>query len=271
MAKKKSPAELKQEGVELGEKLNAARKKPYNFALSMGKDGLVLETHLTKSADVLWRIAKKSGGGPKGAMGVMNVKGKIIELTCSDDKVPGPLTKLAKKFFAERGLVYKVVLVLPSGEVGDDGEDAAQSPAPERVKAKAEPKADEMESANRPTPEKTAEASEDKKQIGQKRKPELTKAFGALKPEVLGLMKRANPEQRNELQGLMKQFGKHLNAGAFETSEETLAKLRQSMSSIIDKRAQGTQKRKSELADMHAQTDALLARLKTLRDNKRAA
>lgn len=151
MAKKKSPSELKEEGVVLGEKIAAARKKPYKFALSIGKDGLVLETDLKKSPDILWRNAKKAGGGPKGAMGMMSVKGKIIELTCEDDSAPQNLPKMAKKFFAERGQPYKFVIKTPAGELSDDDDEE------EELQMAAPPRGDA------PPPEKTAppSASED--------------------------------------------------------------------------------------------------------------
>ncbi|MEM0935151.1 MAG: hypothetical protein AAF865_01865 [Pseudomonadota bacterium] len=123
MAKKKTPAELKSEGVELGEQITLARKRPVNFALQIGKEGLVLETDIKKGPDILWRNAKKNGGGPKGAMGTMTVKGKVIELTCADDSAPNQLPKLAKKWLNERGQAYKVIMITPSGEVGDEDED----------------------------------------------------------------------------------------------------------------------------------------------------
>ena len=40
MATKKSPAELKKEGVELDVKIVAARRKPHNFAMLISKDGI---------------------------------------------------------------------------------------------------------------------------------------------------------------------------------------------------------------------------------------
>ncbi len=267
MAKKKSPAELKEEGIALGEKINAARKKPYNFALSMGKDSLVLETHLNKTPDVLWRTAKKNGGGPKGAMGTMSVKGKIIELTCVDDSAPGSLSKLAKKFFAERGQPYKVVLITPSGEMKDDAdEDEAPKAAPKmKVAEKAEaPTAAKPKTKLEPEAD-TPPAKETNK------KPALVKAFGTLKPEVLGLMKIANPEQRGQLQSLMKSFGVDLGKGQFEQSEATLSQLRASLDDIKTKRAEGATSRMAELAGVRARNDALMARLRAMRESRGAS
>ncbi|MFT5315681.1 MAG: hypothetical protein ACI9UK_001513 [Candidatus Krumholzibacteriia bacterium] len=123
MAKKKSPAELKTEGELLGKQLTEARKKQLNFALSIGKDGLLFETDLKKNPDVLWRNAKKAGGGAKGGRGFINVKGKVVELTCDDDSVPKNLSQLAKKFFTERGQAYKFIIKTPSGEISDDDDE----------------------------------------------------------------------------------------------------------------------------------------------------
>lgn len=129
MAKKKSPAELKTEGEALGKQLTEARKKQLNFALSIGKDGLFFETDLKKNPDVLWRYAKKAGGGAKGARGFVNVKGKTVELTCNDDTAPKNLALLAKKFFTERGQAFKFIITTPSGEAseGDDEEEEVQA------------------------------------------------------------------------------------------------------------------------------------------------
>ncbi len=129
MASKKSSAELKQEATALENQIAGARKKPMNFAWLICKDGLVLETDLKKGPDVLWRNAKKNGGGPKGAQGQITVSGKMIELTCDSDEVPAQLPKLAKRFLSERGLSYKVVMKTPSGAFSDGEEDStADSP-----------------------------------------------------------------------------------------------------------------------------------------------
>ena len=134
MAKKKSPAELKQEGVELAAQIAAVRKKPHNFALLMGKDGLFFETHLKKSPEILWRTAKKAGGGPKGVMGTVTAKGKIIEMNCLADGAPSSLPKLAKKHFAERGQPFKFILNMPGGTLsdGEDGEAPGEDLEPRR-------------------------------------------------------------------------------------------------------------------------------------------
>ncbi|WP_095587957.1 hypothetical protein [Actibacterium ureilyticum] len=123
MAQKKSAAELKAEGEELGLKLANARKKEYNFALMIAKEGVVFETDLKKGPDILWRNGRKAGGTAKGAKGKVRVKGKVVELHCDTEDVPGSLTKVAKKHFAERGQAYKFVVIPPSGAVSEDAAD----------------------------------------------------------------------------------------------------------------------------------------------------
>jgi len=124
---KKSSAELKAEGAELSALVATARRRPMNFALLIGKEGIFLEAHPTKAPDVMRRQAKANGGGPKGAQGVMAVSGKLIELTCETDDVPRNLGKLAKRHLAERGIAFKVVLILPGGERLEDEEDGEAS------------------------------------------------------------------------------------------------------------------------------------------------
>lgn len=125
MASKRTSAELKQEAAALSDQLAGARNKLLNFALLIGKDGLFLETDLKKSPEVLWRAARKNGGGPKGAQGQISVTGKSIQLTCDSDEAPAQLPKLVKRFLSERGLAYSIVLITPSGQFTDGEEQAA--------------------------------------------------------------------------------------------------------------------------------------------------
>ncbi len=152
MATKKSPAELKAEGAAVSEQIALARKKTLNFALLMAKDGLILETDMRKDSEILWRNAKKTGGGgSKGAKGTMQVNGKVIEFTCTDDSAPGQLPKLFKKFLSERGQAYQVVMVTPSGALGDSdgaGDGPDQGDDPEGVSDNAaDPLAEELRSS----------------------------------------------------------------------------------------------------------------------------
>ncbi|MFQ5624700.1 MAG: hypothetical protein ACE5FS_15050, partial [Paracoccaceae bacterium] len=118
---KKSAAEIKKEAARLKEIMANAKKKPHNFALLIGKDGLVFEADIRKPPAAMRRLAKANGGGAKGASGVMTVSGKLIQFQCDDDNVPRALTKLARKHFSERGFAYKFEISLPGGESLDGG------------------------------------------------------------------------------------------------------------------------------------------------------
>jgi len=121
--KTKSPAELKAEGEELKALFAKVKKKPHNCAVLMSKDGVVIEAHIKKSPDILLKLGKKNGGMPKGAWGTMTMEGQIIKIDPINDKIPGNLTKLAKKFFGARGLKYRLEIVEP--EEGEEANKAA--------------------------------------------------------------------------------------------------------------------------------------------------
>ncbi len=115
----KSKEELKSEGEKLKSLFAKVKKKQHNFAMLIAKDGIVVEAHIKKSPNILLKAAKKNGGTAKGAWGVMNLNGRTLELEPENDKIPGTLPKLAKKFFSERGVPFKVNIKEPS----DGGED----------------------------------------------------------------------------------------------------------------------------------------------------
>ncbi|MEP5732077.1 MAG: hypothetical protein ABJL67_22195 [Sulfitobacter sp.] len=124
MAKKPSPAELKKQGEELAKTFGAIRKTEHNFAMQIGKEGIVFMADRKKPADALWRMAKKDGGSSKGAKGTCTMKGKMLVLTCDDpDGIPTNLMRLAKVHFSERNQSTKVVL---AGEEEGDDEEATE-------------------------------------------------------------------------------------------------------------------------------------------------
>ena len=125
-AASKSPAELKSEGEELKTLFAKVKKKPHNCAVLMAKDGIVVEAHIKKSPEILLKAGKKNGGMPKGAWGVMTMDGQVIRVDPINDKIPGNLTKLAKKFFAARGLKFRLEIVEPEEAV-----QASEAPAAE--------------------------------------------------------------------------------------------------------------------------------------------
>ncbi|MEP2890994.1 hypothetical protein [Tateyamaria sp.] len=133
MAKKPTPAELKQQGEELSKQIAEVRKKDVNFAMVMGKDALVFHTDRKKNCDVLWRTAKKEAGGAKGATGIASMSGKVMVLDVDDpDSVPAPLLKMAKKHFAERGAPIRIML--KGEEEPADGADNTADAEDEKTK-----------------------------------------------------------------------------------------------------------------------------------------
>ncbi len=126
---KPDKATLKSEGEALKTVIAQARKKTLNFALLQGKDTMYLETHLKKNTGMLRKEAKKKGGGPKAAVGLMNVEGKKIIFSVEEEP-PGTFPKLAKKFFMARGLPMQVAFRLPDGSMLEDSEgEPAATPA----------------------------------------------------------------------------------------------------------------------------------------------
>ena len=123
----KSPAELKSEGAELKTVLAKVKKKQHNCAILMSKDGIVIEVHLKKSPEILVKAAKKNGGMAKGAWGTLTMEGQIIILDPINEKIPGNLTKVAKKFFSERGLKNRLEVKEPEeGAASTEGSEPAE-------------------------------------------------------------------------------------------------------------------------------------------------
>lgn len=126
---KKSAAEMAAEGAELSQVVLSVRKRPHSFALLIGKDGLVLEVHPTRSCDAVRQAAKKKGGGSRGAVGIMSIEGKSILFSCEGEDPPRILPKLAKAHLRDRGLQFKVLMQLPDGTILDgDAEEGGETP-----------------------------------------------------------------------------------------------------------------------------------------------
>ncbi|MFQ6540204.1 hypothetical protein [Aphanothece stagnina] len=113
-------------GMSLEDILVMARKREMNVAMVIGKDGLSVAGDPRKPPEVMWREAKKAGGGAKGGMGICTVEGKELHFRLMNDDAPATLKKALKVKLRDAGLKYKVVLILPDGTVdGDDEEGAA--------------------------------------------------------------------------------------------------------------------------------------------------
>ncbi|MBB96667.1 MAG: hypothetical protein CML68_18965 [Rhodobacteraceae bacterium] len=102
--------------------LLAARKKPYNFALMLGREDLVFTGHRRRTPTKLVKEAKAAGGSSRGAWGSMQVDAKTVVLTC-EEAPPAALAKKARRFLKARDLQFKVICRLRTGEIVDSDED----------------------------------------------------------------------------------------------------------------------------------------------------
>lgn len=169
----KSPADFKSEGAELKALLAKVKKKQHNCAILMSKDGIVIEVHIKKSPEVLLKAAKKAGGSAKGVWGTMTMDGQVIIIDPVNDKIPGNLTKIAKKFFAERGLKNRMEIKEPE-EAGTP--EAAEE---EAAALQEEAAAQEEEAAAQAHEEESAEEEADTKAA---RAPQETKSASQASP-----------------------------------------------------------------------------------------
>ena len=125
--------------AEIESLIASARKAPHNFVLMKTKDGVAIEGHKTKTAKALIPLVKAKGGMPAvSCMGQMEVTGKLITLKVEDEKVPGTLPKLAKRYFKSLGIHAKIQIALPSGELISDGEDEEGAPGTDAAPDEAE-------------------------------------------------------------------------------------------------------------------------------------
>ncbi len=124
---------------ELKSLIAAARKKPLNFGLCIGKkpDSLIFYLHRKKSPDILMRLAKKAGDTSKVAMGTASVSGKKLTLTIIGDP-PSGMAKRTKVFLSAIKMPFKVELLNESGGLiesdGDDDEDQTSADSPAAAK-----------------------------------------------------------------------------------------------------------------------------------------
>ncbi|WP_299730322.1 DNA/RNA non-specific endonuclease [uncultured Tateyamaria sp.] len=99
----------------LKEIIAAARKKPFNFAWLVGKEGMILKAHRRKPAAMLVQQAKAEGASARGAWGKLSVEGKWVVLNCEDDP-PGNMVQLAKQHLKSSGATQGVLVRSPQGE-----------------------------------------------------------------------------------------------------------------------------------------------------------
>lgn len=123
---------------ELKTLIAAARKKPINFGLCIGKkpDSMILYLHRKKTPEILARLAKKTGDTAKVAMGTVSISGKKMALSLIGDP-PSGLAKRTKLFLTSIKMPFQVQLLDASGAaIGEDetedsaGASGAAAPEP---------------------------------------------------------------------------------------------------------------------------------------------
>ncbi|MEM9342430.1 MAG: hypothetical protein AAGA87_05250 [Pseudomonadota bacterium] len=213
--------------LDLKAQIASIRKTEHNFAVVIGKEGLDFQADKRRATDALWRTAKEGAGGTKGTKGVIRFEDSMLILKCEDEP-PAQLKKLLRKHLKDNGVKLKFAFELPDGAV--DGDDA------------------------------DVDAQDD-------RKPKLVKAFALIKPDLANVLRVANPEDTAALQTLVKAFGEDMKQNQIDRSEQILRTLRARVGEITTRRAEGNRRRQAELATMRAQADAVLGRLRRMRDD----
>lgn len=168
--------DLKAEGKELAALIASVRKKAHNFAMLIGKGGLVIEADKKKSAELMRRAAKANGGGSKGTWGVMQINSKVVVLDCEVEP-PGNLLQVAKKHFAERGQPMRFEF-----RFGEDEPAKKEEPTVE-AKAAPKPKPAPKDKPKEAKPEVEAEVQEEEFE-------EDDASLGDIKAIIAGARKR---------------------------------------------------------------------------------
>jgi hypothetical protein len=127
--------------------LAVARKRQVNFGLCLGSDpeDTVLVLHRMKSPDVLARQAKKEGSTNKVAQGSIEVQGKVVQLSCTDDPPAGTAKRLKRFLATVAKMKFAVRLVDASGAVLDEDldDDDAQAASEAGASAQDQPGAED--------------------------------------------------------------------------------------------------------------------------------
>lgn len=223
----KSPAELKSEGEELKALFAKIKKKPHNCAILMSKDGVVVEAHVKKSADILVKAAKKKGGMAKGAWGVATMEGQVLILDPINEKVPGNLGKIAKKFFTERSLKLRLEIKEPDEEVSASAEETTEESS---VSGGGEAAAPEEESSVSGGGEDASEDGESTSVSGGgeeevDKRAELEARLEEVRDDIDELEKDTESVMHSALIDAMRAHERNMEAEEFDKAEESLKKL----------------------------------------------
>lgn len=122
-------ADEKLEGPKLKKMIKLGKKRTLNFAFCPGKQkgDHVLMIDLRKKPSKLAISARNESTGTRVANGTLDVKGKIVQLTC--DKVVSNLAKTLKTYLRNQKLTVNVVVMDANGvELESDIEDLPADP-----------------------------------------------------------------------------------------------------------------------------------------------
>ena len=122
-------ADEKLEGPQLKKMIKLGKKRTLNFAFCPGKQkgDHVLMIDLRKKPSKLAISARNESTGTRVAQGTLDVKGKVVELTC--DKVVSNLAKTLKAYLRSQKLTVNVVVKDADGvELESDIEDLPPDP-----------------------------------------------------------------------------------------------------------------------------------------------
>ncbi|MCL6285561.1 hypothetical protein M3P21_18685 [Ruegeria sp. 2012CJ41-6] len=195
---KKSKSELAAEAKEAATIIAAARKIRHNFALFHGKDDLIFKAHKSKNKSACRKMAKDDGAGAKGAVGALEVDGKIANLIVEDpDSTPANFAKTFRKYLSARGLKMQVRLLSEEGDVIDDGEEEAE------------------EAASDAPPE----LGDDIEQVLEK----IAARFDAMKTPLVRSLNSAPTEYRDKIVKAVELYKKAMKAKSPDTALKALA------------------------------------------------
>ncbi len=215
-----SPGDLKKEGEELKALFAKVKKKQHNCAVLKSKDGLVIEVHIKKSPEVLLKAAKKAGGMPKGVWGTMTMDGQVIIVDPINDKIPGNLTKLAKKFFSERGMKFRLEIKEPEEGGASTGSDEEETTEEEQSEEEA---SEEEEESSTKASEAENEEPASEEDIDPKQK--LIDQLAKIQNQIDALLADKENVMHSELVDSLRSHERVMEEGEFDRAVDTLRRI----------------------------------------------
>lgn len=225
----KNPAELKKEGEDLKAVFARVKKKQHNCAILTSKDGIVVETHLKKAPEILLKAAKKKGGTAKGAWGTITMEGQVLILDPVNEKVPGSLPKIAKKFFTERGLKFRLEIKEPEEEengaaeaeaMEEEAEETAASSADESAEADETP--DQQEDENEAGEGEASSAETSAPASGDEQKAELEQRMDDVQGDVDALLAGEQNIMATALEDELKKFERGMDEPDYDYATRSM-------------------------------------------------